>query len=79
MMAVENVRAQINSEDCRVIQGMETEGIMTVVPSWSFLFNISLEVKKITVMEKKRVDRLEKPEALFQYEQPTVNNPKSTA
>jgi len=45
---VEIVRNAISSNDCRVIEGMESEGIMNVVPVMSFPFNISLEVQGIT-------------------------------
>ncbi len=45
---VEIVRDAIKSSDCRVIEGMEGEGIMNVVPIVSFPFNISLEVQGIT-------------------------------
>jgi len=45
---VEIVRDSIRSDDCRVIQGMENEGIMSVLPTVSFPFNISLEVQGIT-------------------------------
>ena len=51
--AVENMRNLIRSNDCRVIQGMEVEGIMNVVPTVSFPFNISLEVQGITSVLKK--------------------------
>jgi hypothetical protein len=45
---VEIVRDAIRSTDCRVIEGMENEGIMSVLPTVSFPFNISLEVQGIT-------------------------------
>ena len=45
---VEIVRDSIRSTDCRVIEGMENEGIMSVLPTVSFPFNISLEVQGIT-------------------------------
>jgi len=50
---VEIVRDSIRSTNCRVIQGMEGEGIMNVVPTVSFPFNISLEVQGITSVIKK--------------------------
>ena len=50
---VEIVRDSIRSTDCRVIEGMEAEGIMNVVPTVSFPFNISLEVQGITSVIKK--------------------------
>jgi len=50
---VEIVRDAIRSTNCRVIEGMEAEGIMNVVPTVSFPFNISLEVQGITSVIKK--------------------------
>ena len=50
---VEIVRDSIRSTDCRVIEGMEGEGIMNVVPTVSFPFNISLDVQGITSVIKK--------------------------
>ena len=44
----ETVRDAIGSADCRVIQGMEIEGIMNVLPRVSFPLNISLQVQGIT-------------------------------
>ena len=49
---VEIVRDAIRSTDCRVIEGMEGEGIINVVPRVSFPFNISLEVQGITSVLK---------------------------
>jgi hypothetical protein len=45
---VEIVSNAIRSDDCRVIQGMENEGIMSVLPTVSFPFKLSLEVQGIT-------------------------------
>jgi hypothetical protein len=45
---VEIVSDSIRSADCRVIPGMDTEGIMSLVPNVSFPFDISLEVQRIT-------------------------------
>ena len=50
---VENVSDHVRSDDCRVIQGMEAEGIMNVVPAVSFPFNISLVVQGITCVKEK--------------------------
>ncbi len=47
---VEIVRDALRSADCRVIEGMKSEGIMNVVPKVSFPFDISLEVKGITAV-----------------------------
>ncbi|MFC1544814.1 hypothetical protein ACFL4X_01475 [Gemmatimonadota bacterium] len=48
----ETVRNSIRSTDCRVIQGMESEGIMIILPTVSFPFNLSLELQGITPMIK---------------------------
>jgi len=45
---VETVRDAIGPADCRVVQAMETEGIMNVLPILSFPLNISLQVQGIT-------------------------------
>ena len=55
---VENVRNHIRSNDCRVIQGMEAEGIMNVIPEVSFPFNISLVVQGITSIKEKTSNEL---------------------
>ncbi|HYW79545.1 MAG TPA: hypothetical protein VE890_08205, partial [Thermoguttaceae bacterium] len=44
----ETVRNAIGSAGCRVIQAMEIEGIMNVLPKVSFPLNISLQVQGIT-------------------------------
>ena len=49
---VEIVRDSIRPTDCRVIEGMEGQGIMNVLPTVSFPFNISLEVQGITSVSK---------------------------
>lgn len=46
--AVETVRSSLQSNDCRVLQAMEAEGIMNVIPTLHFPFNISLEVGAVT-------------------------------
>jgi hypothetical protein len=46
--AVETVRSCLQSNHCRVIPGMEVEGIMNVIPTVQFPFNISLEVSSVT-------------------------------
>jgi hypothetical protein len=45
--AVETARSCLPSS-CRVIRGMEVEGIMSVVPAVHFPFNMSLEVSSMT-------------------------------
>lgn len=44
----ETVRDSIRSTDCRVIQGMEIEGLMNVLPTLRFPLNISLELQGVT-------------------------------
>jgi len=44
----ETVREAIKPATCRVIQGMEMEGIMNILPSVSFPFNVSIEVQGLT-------------------------------
>jgi hypothetical protein len=51
--AVETVREAIRPSECRVIKGMNTEGIMNVLPKLSFPFNISLVVQGMTPVEMK--------------------------
>lgn len=46
--AVETIRSSLQSNDCRVIAGMEVEGIMSVIPSVQFPFNILLEMASMT-------------------------------
>ena len=57
--AVASVRSSLPS-DYRVIPGMEVEGIMSVIPTVHFPFNVSLEVSSTTRMlaapAKKRPD-----------------------
>ncbi len=45
--AVETARQCLGPSGCRVIPGMEVEGIMNVMPSLHFPFNISLEVSNV--------------------------------
>jgi len=63
--AVETVRHCIKSDNCRVIPGMEVEGIMNVIPMLKFPFNISLEVNSVTRVFQYHVDT-------------TLNNNKAT-
>lgn len=48
------VRDALGTSEIHLIQGMEVEGIMTVLPKIAFPFNISLTLKSITrvVMDK---------------------------
>jgi hypothetical protein len=51
---VETVSDSIRSTDCRVIQGMEVEGIMNVLPTLSFPCNLSLVMQGVTSMTTKK-------------------------
>ena len=46
--AVETIRSALQSTGCRVIPAMEVEGIMNVIPTIRFPFNVSLEVSGVT-------------------------------
>ncbi len=46
--AIEMVRSSLQSLDCRIIAAMEVEGIMNVIPTLHFPFNISLEASSVT-------------------------------
>ncbi|WP_094602609.1 hypothetical protein SPSIL_046880 [Sporomusa silvacetica DSM 10669] len=38
----------LESSNCRIIPGMEVEGVMSVIPSFQFPFKISLEMSRVT-------------------------------
>lgn len=46
--AVETVRESVASSSCRIFQGLETEGLMSIKPRFHLPFNISLELAGIT-------------------------------
>jgi hypothetical protein len=46
--AVQTVRNAIESTDCQVIQGMKSEGIMSIQPKFSLPCNLSLELEGVT-------------------------------
>ena len=48
---LEAVRGSVATDGCRVIHGMKAEGIMNVVPTVSFPFNISLVLQGVTSLE----------------------------
>lgn len=55
--AVETARQCLKSSYCRVIPGMEVEGIMNVIPTLRFPFNIWLEVSNvIRVLQQEGTD-----------------------
>jgi hypothetical protein len=46
--AVQTVRDSVKSSDCKVFQGLETEGIMSIQPSINLAGNISLKLESLT-------------------------------
>ncbi len=67
--AVETARSCIKSNDCRVIPGMEVEGIMNVIPILQFPLKIRLEVNSVTQVLRQpagpplgRTDSLNRPD-----------------
>ncbi len=46
--AVKTAEGCIESVNCKIIPGMEVDGIMNVIPSFHFPFTISLEVTSVT-------------------------------
>jgi hypothetical protein len=46
--AVETVRNSVESTTCQVIQGMKSEGIMSIQPKFSLPCNIRLELESVT-------------------------------
>ncbi len=46
--AVETVRSCVKPDGCRVVAAMQAEGIMTVVPSLRFPFDVRLQVTSVT-------------------------------
>ena len=51
---VDTVRDSVKSAGCRVIQGMEIEGLMNVLPHVSFPLRLSLELNGVTPMESEQ-------------------------
>ena len=58
--AYESVQDILKSTDCRVYHGMETEGIVNVIPKVHLPLNISLEKFKVTPMIHRREQSGEK-------------------
>ena len=50
---VDAVRESVDATDCRVIQGMEIEGLMNVLPTVSFPLNLSLQLKGVTSVQER--------------------------
>lgn len=47
---VESVQEALRNTECRVMQGMEIEGLMNVLPKVSFPLNLSLVLQSVTPM-----------------------------
>lgn len=50
--AVATVQDSVKSTDCRVVSGMETQGIMSVVPSLRSPFEIWLNLSSVSTLEQ---------------------------
>ena len=48
--AYENVIDLLKDTDCRVFQGMETEGVFTILPKFNWPDRVSLELLSLTPM-----------------------------
>jgi hypothetical protein len=46
--AVQTVRDSVESSSCKVVQGLETEGVMSIKPRFHLPCNLSLELQSIT-------------------------------
>jgi hypothetical protein len=46
--AVQTIRNSVGSSTCQVIQGMRSEGIMSIQPKFSWPCNIKLELESVT-------------------------------
>ena len=56
--AVQTVRDSIGPTTCTVIQGLETEGVMSILPRFNFPCNLSLQLESVTPLSLK-VDQSE--------------------
>ena len=54
--AVETMRDALGSTSCRVIRGMEEEGIMNVVPVVSFPATLSLKLKGVRPVKLEKAE-----------------------
>jgi len=48
--AVNTVSDAVQSSSCKVFQGLETEGVMSILPKFHFPANIYLEIQSLTPM-----------------------------
>ena len=46
--AVDTVRAAVDSSECQVVQGVKTEGLMSIQPRFSFTGTVRLELEGIS-------------------------------
>ena len=46
--AVETVREAVRSTDCQVIQGMKTQGVMSIQPGFKLPCTISLDLQGVS-------------------------------
>ena len=46
--AVQTIRDSVNSSSCKIFQGLETEGVMSIQPRFHLPGNISLELQSLT-------------------------------
>ena len=54
--AYESVSKMIKSTDCQVFLGMESEGVMNVIPKLHWPFKISLELSGVTQMQHQKAE-----------------------
>ncbi len=77
--AVETARSCIKPNDCRVIPGMEAEGIMNVIPNFQFPFNIWLKVSNVAKVCTPSLNVIatgsRKDKNKFLNEEGTINRP----
>ncbi len=77
--AVETARSCTRSTHCRVIPGMEAEGIMNVIPNFQFPFNIRLQVSNVTQVHTPSLNLIDdgsrKDKNKFVNEEGTINRP----
>jgi hypothetical protein len=51
--AVRTIQDSVKSSPCKVFQGLETEGIMSIKPTFQLPGNISLELESLTPLQLK--------------------------
>ncbi len=56
--AVETARNCVKSTQCQVVPGMEVEGIMNVTPTFTFPFNVRLEVNNVVRVLRDQAEEL---------------------